>query len=257
MDIGLPFIANLQPAIAIEPGQCPLHDPAMAPKALAGIDPTSRNARSDASLPQSLPTPRKVIGFVRVQLIRSLARPSARALDRLNGIDRRLQHPGVMDIGRRLGYGERDPVSVGHNMALRARFAAIRRIRSGFSAPPGAGTLAESSDARDQSTWSASPSRSSSTWCILRHTPAFCQSRRRRQQVMPLPQPISWGSISHGIPLRSTNRMPVSAARFATRGRPPLGLGGSGGSNGSMIAHSSSGNNGLAMRLLYHKGGFC
>jgi hypothetical protein len=55
MDIGLPSIANLQLAIAIEPGQCPLHDPAMAPEVLAGIDSTSRNARSDASLPQSLP----------------------------------------------------------------------------------------------------------------------------------------------------------------------------------------------------------
>jgi hypothetical protein len=257
MDVISPLIANLQPTVAIEPGQCPLHHPAVAPEALAGVDPPSGNARRDAPLAQGLPTTGEVIGFVRVQLVRSLPRSPSRTFDGLNGIDRRLQHSRVMDIGRRLGYGERDPVSVGHNMALRARFAAIRRIRSGFSAPPGAGTLAESSDARNQSIWSASPSRSSSTWCILRHTPASCQSRRRRQQVMPLPQPISWGSISQGMPLRSTNRIPVSAARFATRGRPPFGLGGSGGSNGSMIAHSSSGNSSFAMRLLYHESGFC
>jgi hypothetical protein len=36
-----------------------------------------------------------------------------------------------------------------------------------------------------------------------------------------------------------------------------LGLGGSGGSNGSMIAHSSSGNSGFAMRPLYHNRWFC
>jgi hypothetical protein len=257
MDIGSPFIANLQPAITIEPGQGPLHHPAVAPEALAGIDPASCNARSDASLAQGLPTAGVVIPFVRMQLVRSLPRSPTGAFDGLNGIYRCLQHPGVMDIGRRLGYGERDPVSVGHNMALRARFAAIRRIRSGFGAPPGAGTLAESSDARDQSIRSACPSLSSSTWCILRHTPASCQSRRRRQQVMPLPQPISWGSISHGMPLRSTKRIPVSAARLATRGRPPLGLGGSGGSSGSMIAHSASGSSGFAMRLFYHKCRFC
>jgi len=191
MDISPSFVANLQPATAIEPGQCPLHHPAMATEALAGIDPAPRNARGDASLAQGLPTPREVIGFISVQLVRSLPRSSARTLDRLNGIDRRLQHSGVMDVGCRLGYGERDPVSVGHNMPLRARFAAIRRIRPAFSSPPGAGTLAESSDARDQSIWSACPSRSSSTWCTLRHTPASCQSRRRRQQVIPLPQPIS------------------------------------------------------------------
>jgi len=257
MNIGSPFIAHLQPPIAIQPGQCTLHDPAMPPEALAGIDPASRDARGDASPAQGLPTPWEVIGFVRVEFVRPLPRSPTWTFDGFNGINRRLQHSGVMDVGCRLGYGERDPLSVGHNMALRARFAAIRWVRPGFSAPPGAGTLAESSDARDQSIWSASPSRSSRTWCILRHTPASCQSRRRRQQVIPLPQPISWGSISHGMPLRSTNRIPVSVARFATRGRPPLGLGGSGGSSGSMIAHSSSGNSGFAMRLLYHKCWFC
>jgi hypothetical protein len=38
--------------------------------------------------------------------------------------------------------------------------------------------------------------------------------------VLPDPHPISFGSICHGIPLRSTKRMPVSAARSGTRGRP-------------------------------------
>ncbi len=38
------------------------------------------------------------------------------------------------------------------------------------------------------------------------------------EQVMPEPQPISWGSISQGMPLFSTNRMPVRAARSSMRG---------------------------------------
>jgi hypothetical protein len=42
---------------------------------------------------------------------------------------------------------------------------------------------------------------------------ASCQSRGRRQQVMPEPQPSSFGSIRLGMPLRSTNRMPVRHAR--------------------------------------------
>jgi len=50
-------------------------------------------------------------------------------------------------------------------------------------------------------------------------------ARRRRQQVMPV---------------RSTNRIPVRAARSFSRGRPPFGLGGSGGISGSMIAHKAS-----------------
>jgi hypothetical protein len=40
------------------------------------------------------------------------------------------------------------------------------------------------------------------------HTPASWQSRSRRQQVMPDPHPISCGSISQAMPLRSTKTMP-------------------------------------------------
>jgi hypothetical protein len=75
-------------------------------------------------------------------------------------------------------------------MALRALFAAIRWILPGFFAPPGEGTVAASMEARFQSIRSAWPSRSNRTWWRRFQTPAFCQSRRRRQQVMPLPQPI-------------------------------------------------------------------
>jgi hypothetical protein len=42
-------------------------------------------------------------------------------------------------------------VGIDHKMALRARFAAIRRIRPGRFAPPGAATLDASMAARDQS----------------------------------------------------------------------------------------------------------
>jgi hypothetical protein len=192
-----------------------------------------------------------------MQLGGPLPRPAARALDRLDGIDGRLQHPRVVDVGCRLGHREGDSSAVDHNMALRARFAAIRRIRAGFSAPPGAGTLAESSEARDQSIWSAAPSWSSSAWCTWCQTPASCQSRKRRQQVIPEPQPNSWGSSSQGMPVRRTKMMPVSAARFGTRGRPPLGLGGSGGSSGATMFHRSSGKIGLAIRPLYNRNGFC
>ncbi len=89
-------------------------------------------------------------------------------------------------------------------------------------------------------------------WWSRSQTPAACQSRRRRQQVTPEPQPISWGSISQGMPDFSTKMMPVSAARSGTRGRPPLGLGGSGGNRGSTIAHNSSGTSGFFIATFYH-----
>ena len=105
--------------------------------------------------------------------------------------------------------------------------------------------------ARLQSMRPAQCRRCSSSWCRRLQTPASCQSRSRRQHVTPEPQPISWGSISQGMPERSTNRMPVSAARLATRGRPPLGLGGSAGSKGWTMDQSSSLTSALFMPLSY------
>lgn len=121
--------------------------------------------------------------------------------------------------------------------------------------PPGAGTLALSRDARFQSMRPASCNRCNSAWCRRFQTPACCQSRRRRQQVMPLPQPISCGSIFQGMPLFKAKMMPVSAARSLTQGRPPLGLGGSWGRSGSTTAHSSSVTRGLLIHPAYHR--FC
>jgi hypothetical protein len=100
--------------------------------------------------------------------------------------------------------------------------------------------LAESSAARDQSMRPREPRRSSSKRCSRSHTPARCQSRSLRQQVLPLPQPNSLGKDCQGQPVFSTNTMPVSAARSGTRGRPPFGFGGSGGRSGWMVVHRSS-----------------
>jgi hypothetical protein len=101
--------------------------------------------------------------------------------------------------------------------------------------------------ALDQSISPARPSSSSSRRQTLSQIPARCQSRRRRQQVIPLPQPSSCGRYSHPQPVRRTNRIPVSACRWGTGGRPPLGLGLSGGNSGSMRSHNSSVSSGLAI----------
>src|SRR5215212_2387809 len=161
-----------------------------------------------------------------------------------------------MDVGSGVDHREWDAFSVDHNVALRALFALICRILAGLLAPPGAGTLAESKDALSQSISSALPSRSNKVWCSSSHTPASCHSFRRRQQVIPEPQPISLGNISQGIPLLSTNRMPPRAARSSMRGLPPWGLGGSSGSSGSITSQSSSVTSSLAIFSPYPLPGF-
>ena len=186
-----------------------------------------------------------------MQLLGALARSATRFADRLDSIHRLLQDLGVVDVRGRVDHRERDAISVDHDVALRARLALVRRIRSGLLAPRGAATLDESNEALSHSIWSASPNRSKSLVCSLSHTPASCHSLRRRQQVIPEPQPISWGNISRGMPLLSTKIMPVRAARSSMRGLPPLGLGGSSGNSGSITSQSSSVRSSLAIPSHY------
>jgi hypothetical protein len=71
---------------------------------------------------------------------------------------------------------------------------------------------------------------------------------------MPLPQPISCGNISHGIPEINTKMMPDSAARSGILGRPPRSVRVSRfGINGSIRVQSSSLTNGSAMIHLLEK----
>jgi hypothetical protein len=100
-----------------------------------------------------------------------------------------------MDVSRRAEYCKRYSFDFDHNMALRARFACIRRIGTSTFSPFLAATLAESTAARDQSILPASPNLSKSTWWRRSHTPACCQSRNLRQQVIPLPNPSPAGDI--------------------------------------------------------------
>ena len=72
----------------------------------------------------------------------------------------------------------------------------------------------------------------------------------REVEIIPLEivvRNIAAGSISQGMTDRSTNRMPVRAARSSNRGRLPLGRGGCGGRSGAIAAQRSSGRSGRAI----------
>ncbi len=241
MDVITPLIPNAQATKAVEPCARALHDPAVATQAFAAVNAAPCDTRNNATLPKSDAQLFRVIRFVGVEFVGTLTRTtSALASDGTDGIHNCEHHPRVMHVRRAQQCRERDACAFDHNMALRPRFAAIRRIRSGLSAPFWAGAENASTEARDQSRRSASARRSSKTWCSLRHTPTACHSRSLRQQVTPEPQPISNGKYDHGMPVRSTKMMPRNALRFETRGRPPRGFLTSGGSNGSTAAHNSS-----------------
>jgi general L-amino acid transport system substrate-binding protein len=115
---------------------------------------------------------------------------------------------------------QRHPARIGHDVVFGPRLAAIGWVRSSFFPPIARTDLLSTTVQR----WSRGPRRRSSArrvLCKRRQTPARSHSTKRRQHVLPEPHPVSRGNICHGNPPRSTNRMPVSAARSETRGRPP------------------------------------
>ena len=154
MDLRTPLVAHFEPPKPIEPGECALHDPPIPSQSVSRLDATPRNPRSDAPSAQCLATARVVIAFIRMQFHRTSAwSPTtlARQTQRRNGVNRHFEPLGIVHIGPRDGHRQRHPVTVDHDVALRAQLPTIRRILAGLFAPPGAGTLALSSDARVQS----------------------------------------------------------------------------------------------------------
>jgi hypothetical protein len=260
-DVGASLVADRQPSEAAEPGQGSFDHPAMPSQALAVFDATPGNTRLDGAPTQRLSALWEIVTLVGMQLGRSPAGPPPTLVNWRHGVDQLVEEPAVVDICRAEPDSEWDAPSVGDQVALGAGAAAIGRVGAGFLAPLLAGTEALSTQARLQSMAPARPKRSSRTRCSLSQTPAACQSRSRRQHVIPDPQPISCGSISQGMPLFSTNRMPVNAARCGNGGRPPCGLGRSGGSTGSITAHNSSDTRGLAIPARtapsYRRSRFC
>src|SRR5215210_5955666 len=252
VDVVAALVANREPAVLGKPGQCALHHPPVPTQFLAALYALSCYTALYPAPSQSSFALLVVVGFIGVQLLGTFPRPApTRTLDRLYGVDELCEDHRVVDVCCARHHRERDTPSVRNKVALGALLSFICRILAGFWSPLLAGMEAESSEARSQSMWSVSPRRSRRTRCSLSHTPASCHSLRRRQQLIPDPQPISWGSISQGIPLFRTKTMPVRAARLSMRGLPPWGLGDSAGKSGSTISQSSSLTNSLAILLTY------
>ena len=248
MDVRAALVADGESAEAMHPGKGSFNDPAVASESLGRFDATTSDAWNDAPRTTRCPGLAGIECLVAVQLVGSKARAADGLLDGRDAVQQWLQQRGVRNVGPAQLDGEWDALAVDEKVVFRAGPAAIRRVRADFiGAPFFAAMLEPSIAARDQSMAPRSPSSSSTNRCSADQTPASVQSRILRQHVTPEPQPISKGNMRHWMPVRSTNRIPVSAARSGTRGRPPSGFGSSGGSNGSTRSHSASDTSGFAM----------
>jgi hypothetical protein len=192
-------------------------------KSFAGLNPAPGDAGHDRAGAAFGPAAAVIIRFIGVKLVRPASWPPLTMANARRRIEGWSQHGAVVVVGAARAQAERRALAIDHKMAPQTRFAAIRRVRSGLGAPFFAATDVLSSEARLQSSRPAPARCFRSTRCSCAQTPASCQSRNLRQQVMP-EQPISRGGISQGTPERRTKMMPDRVARSSHPGRPPNGL---------------------------------
>ncbi len=161
-----------------------------------------------------------------MQLLRATPGTPARAPHRGNRIEHHFQHGTLVDIGRRQAHRQRHPPTLHDRVALASRTPAIESSSARTQSPPfGRQPRRIQRRPRPIKFVGAPASDASSSWCSRSQTPACCQSRNRRQQVMPLPQPISWGSISQGIPVLQDKYDAAQHGAGAHAAGVPLGFG--------------------------------
>src|SRR6185436_10410039 len=241
MNISPTFKAKAAPPKLMQPGQGPLHDPAIPPQATAMRPAPPSDPGLDRAVAQRLAMEVRVVAPIRIQLFRTAAGSSPPTAHRRNGLDDRQQVRDGAGIGGGQSSSEWNALRIRNNVVFRAGFRPVGGVRTGSFPPKTARTDALSTAARDQSIWSLAWSLTSNAACNFCHTPACSPSVKRRQQVMPDPQPISWGRSSQAMPVLSTNKIPVSALRLSKGLRPGFFFRrGFTGINGSRSSHKVS-----------------
>jgi hypothetical protein len=242
MDAGTTFVSQIESTKSMEPGEGPLDDPAGAAQSAAVRAAAFRQLATDSTSLEFIAMRLRIVPTVTLHKTRLSQRSSRTAAQCRDAVDERQQLGYVVPVRRREARDNRNPVGVGKNMMFRPGLTAIGRVRSSFFPPRSARSEALSTTARARSSRPRRRNSVNKTRWSRFHTPARCQRTNRRQHVLPEPQPISFGSIFHGMPLRSTNRMPVSTARSGIGLRPACWRlrGRRFGNRGSIRVHRSS-----------------
>ena len=242
MNARSPFVPQIESAKAMQPRQRALDDPPSAAESAAMRAAAFRQLAGDPASFECIPMRLRVIASIALHESWFPQRPTRTAAQRRNAIDERQQLGHVVPVRRREARDDRNPVRVGKNMMFRPGLTAIGRVRSSLFPPRSARSEALSTTARARSSRPRRRNSVSKTQWSRFQTPARCHRTRRRQHVLPDPHPISLGSIFQGMPLRSTNRIPVNTARSGIGFRPACWRlrGRRLGNSGSIRVHKSS-----------------
>ena len=155
MNVSAAFISDSEPPELRNPGESPLYDPAMFPKVTAAFDTLAGDAMLDTAISAGVAAARIIVSFIGMEFLWPMAWTSTLSSKRRDGVEKRLKHPAVMDIGTGQKDGKRNTLSISNDVPLRARTPAIRRTWPCCFAPLLAAIDALSMQARLQSSRSA------------------------------------------------------------------------------------------------------
>jgi len=160
--LGATFVADGEAAVAGEPAQRSLHDPAIASQPLARLDPPPRDAWHDAPATEERAAAVEIVALVCMHFVWPFAAIAEGLFDRRQGGDQPFELDAVVLVGRRERQREGDPAAVDDEMLFAARLPTVRWVRSDEEPPFLAGTLRVSTATRLQSSWPCAPSSSRS-----------------------------------------------------------------------------------------------
>ena len=242
------FKSNPQATKLMKPSKGSFHHPAGFAQAAAVRGAPAGNLRLDTFTSEPGSQAVRIISPIRLESARLAQRRAAFAADRRHGLEQEFGLSDIVAIGLGQDDGNGNALRFREYVVLAARTTAIGWVRSTFFPAPMARIEELSAMTREKSSFSAPRSLLNKARCRRSHTRARCQALSRRQQVMPEPQPISWGNICHGMPERSTNRIPLNTWRSLSGSRPVCCLRRFFlGNSGSICFHSSSSTSGAGM----------
>jgi hypothetical protein len=240
------FVTQFDAAEVPEPTQRSFDDvscPAQATAVLAFRIAVGRQKRPDVAFQNLLDDRRTAVGRVSLKDLGFASWSPSSASHGRQLVEQCHGALAIRLICRSGGHDQRHALGIGNYMPFAAFFRPIRSAGAGVAPPKTARIEALSITARDNRIDPRFPKQRSNRRWTWGHTLAWVQSRSRRQQVTPLPQPISKGNMFQVTPLLRMKMMPVRQARFDTWGRPPFGEAARLGKSGSTSFHNLSGTN--------------
>jgi hypothetical protein len=135
MDIGAAFVADGEPAEAVEPGDRPFDDPTADTQSAAMRRAAARQNRRDPAGPKPIAMGLGVVAAVSLQRARLLPGATAATADGRQSLDQRIKLGDVVDVRRGYLRDERDAAGIRDEMVFGTRLAAIGWVRSSFFPP--------------------------------------------------------------------------------------------------------------------------